>query len=147
MSIEHINNLESGISVRGKLNDTIDQVNTNTTNIATNTTNISTKQDQRARNTTIYRIVEQTTGYVLAATDYNTWFIINNGADTTFTVPAALALIAGDSVKISNRSDSAGSVIITAGGGVTIRPAASLTVAAGNTVQLLKVSANVFILD
>lgn len=52
MSLNQINNAESGSIVRGKLNAWLAQILTNITNIATNTANIATNTTNIATNTT-----------------------------------------------------------------------------------------------
>lgn len=156
MSLNHINDLESGISVRSKLNDTVDQVNTNVTNITTNTSdiatnvaNIATKQTINSASTVHDIWDDSITGnYTLLATDKNNIKLITNSGATTFTLPPTgtiAAFLTGDKVIVINSDASAGNIVLTAGAGVTLRVGGfSATLTAGQSAWVVKTGANAY---
>ncbi len=145
MSLTGVLNNETGAAARAKINLAIDQVNTNVTNIATNTSDITNRQVKNAVSTLLWNIETGVTGdHVALSTDNWRYFTIQNAGNMTFTFPAGLAILTGAVIKISNHESSGGNIVLTPGGGVSIRPATLLTIAPGETQTIIKLGANAF---
>ncbi len=91
-------------------------------------------------------INDVTANYVLVNNDRYKRVIMNNAGSTTITANNNV-FVAGDVVQISNKG--AGSTVITAGAGVTINTAGSLTLAQwqGGTLYFTSASAAIFFIS
>lgn len=167
MASEIILNRESLSSVRSKINKSINQENTNTTNIATNTANIATntaniatnviniatntagiltKQNKEALSTLNYGYRAVPSNYTLATADGNTVFHVTNSGASNFTVPATAGLAsfrAGVVFIVANSKDSTNDVTMVEGGS-TIE-AASFTIVPGASATFMMISTDNFL--
>lgn len=151
MSINHINNLENGIDVRGTLNDTIDQVNTNTSDIAILQTDInnldSGKQDADALSTIRdnYTADGSASSYTLLNTDRNNIILITPATSFTFVLPPTGTITnfkVGDKFIVVNDANSGHNATLTDGGGVTIKPSGNLVIIPGASAYVIVTSVN-----
>ncbi len=149
MTLVHLIDLEPGITSFGKINDTMDQVNTNTTNIATNTSDIALKQNANAAST-LNDVYDSTHNgnYVLLGTDVNKIFDITNSGASTFTLPPTGTIAAfrvGCKIIIINNQSSLGVISLTPGAGVTITTGNLTTdFSAGTTATVIRTGTNTY---